>query len=109
MTRNTARFITTSEIKDGEATDIPYFCPQSPNTCLAVATFPDAFRADGRSLRSGVDLPGWGTAFCVPRDQVCRLWNFVSPRSFPVTYRAEQCEEHFDLDSSSLQCSKGDA
>lgn len=35
--------------------------------------------------------------------------NFRDKRRFPVTYRAEQCEEHFDLDSSSLQCSKGDA
>ncbi|XP_026191528.1 uncharacterized protein LOC34617871 [Cyclospora cayetanensis] len=35
--------------------------------------------------------------------------NFRDKRRFPVTYRAEQCEEHFDLDSSTLQCSKGDA
>ncbi|KAL8439389.1 hypothetical protein Efla_001859 [Eimeria flavescens] len=35
--------------------------------------------------------------------------NFRDKRRFPVTYRAEQCEKHFDLDSSSLRCSKGDA
>ncbi|PHJ25503.1 zinc finger (ccch type) motif-containing protein [Cystoisospora suis] len=34
--------------------------------------------------------------------------NYRDKRRAPVTYRAEQCEEHFDLDTATVQCSKGD-
>ncbi|PFH38004.1 hypothetical protein BESB_003450 [Besnoitia besnoiti] len=34
--------------------------------------------------------------------------NYRDKRRAPVTYRAEQCDEHFDLDTATIQCSKGD-
>ncbi|CBZ56198.1 putative zinc finger (CCCH type) protein [Neospora caninum Liverpool] len=34
--------------------------------------------------------------------------NYRDKRRAPVTYQAEQCEEQFDLDTTTIQCSKGD-
>ncbi|KFG33764.1 zinc finger (CCCH type) motif-containing protein [Toxoplasma gondii GAB2-2007-GAL-DOM2] len=34
--------------------------------------------------------------------------NYRDKRRAPVTYQAEQCEEQFDLDTATIQCSKGD-